>query len=163
MAWLAKQIVGCEVELIDINPRREATACALGVRFALPETASSDADLVIHASGSPAGLAVALRIAAFEATIVEMSWYGSQVVPVSLGEAFHARRLTLKSSQVGSLPPEQRARWDTRRRIRLALELLADPTLDALITGESDFDSLPDVMPQLASNPGDTIFHRIRY
>ena len=59
---------------------------ALGVRFAAPERATDDADLVIHASGSPAGLALALRVAGFEATIVEMSWYGDQVVPLPLGE-----------------------------------------------------------------------------
>ena len=56
---------------------------------------------MIHASGSPAGLELALDIAGFEATVVEMSWYGDQTVPIPLGEAFHARRLTLKSSQVG--------------------------------------------------------------
>ena len=57
----------------------------------------------------------------------------------------------------------QRARWDARRRLRLALSMLADPALDVLITGESAFDDLPRVMAQLAASPGDTIFHRIRY
>ena len=42
--------------------------------------APADADVVIHASGSPAGLELALRVAGFEATIVEMSWYGDQAV-----------------------------------------------------------------------------------
>ena len=92
-----------------------------------------------------------------------MSWYGDQIVPAPLGEAFHARRLTLKSSQVGAVPASQRARWDTRRRLQLALSMLADPALDALITGESAFDDLPRVMAQLSASPGDTIFHRIKY
>ena len=92
-----------------------------------------------------------------------MSWYGDQAVPLALGEAFHARRLTIKSSQVGSVAASQRARWDTRRRMQLALALLADPALDVLITGESDFEALPQVMAQLAAAPGDTLCHRIRY
>jgi 2-desacetyl-2-hydroxyethyl bacteriochlorophyllide A dehydrogenase len=163
VAWLASRIPGCDVELVDTNPRRALVASALGIRFAPPEHVRADADLVVHASGSPSGLAMALRIAAFEATIVEMSWYGAQPVPVALGEAFHARRLVLKSSQVGHVPPAQRARWDTRRRMALALSLLVEPSLDALISGESPFDALPDLMPTLTAHAGDTLCHRVRY
>ena len=163
VAWIAGRIAGCDVELVDVNPRRESIAGALGVRFAEPASAAEGADVVIHASGSASGLALALRLAAFEAVIVEMSWYGDQAVPVALGEGFHTRRLTLKSSQVGSVAATQRARWDTTRSMQLALSMLADPALDALITGESDFDALPEVMATLASAPGDTLCHRIRY
>jgi hypothetical protein len=85
------------------------------------------------------------------------------MVPLSLGHAFHSRRLTVKSSQVGSVAESQRSRWDTRRRMRLALQQLADPVLDALITGESPFEDLPAVMAKLASAPGNTLCHRIRY
>ena len=162
-AWIAGRLPGCEVELVDTNPARAPVARALGVRFAAPERAMQDADVVIHASGSAAGLALALRVAGFEAAIVEMSWYGNHVVPLPLGESFHTRRLTIKSSQVGSLAPSQRGRWDTRRRMQLALSMLVDPALDALITGESPFEALPQVMAQLASAPGETLCHRIRY
>jgi 2-desacetyl-2-hydroxyethyl bacteriochlorophyllide A dehydrogenase len=163
VAWLAGQMPGTDVELVDTNPRRASIARALGVRFAAPDQTREGADVVIHASGSPAGLDLALRVAGFEATVVEMSWYGNQVVPLTLGEGFHARRLTLRSSQVGTVAPSQRARWDTRRRMQLALSMLADPALDVLITGESAFDAMPQVMAQLASAPGDTLCHRIRY
>jgi 2-desacetyl-2-hydroxyethyl bacteriochlorophyllide A dehydrogenase len=162
-AWLAGRIVGCDVQLVDTNPRRATVAEALGVRFARPETASEGADVVIHSSGSPAGLELALRVAGFESTIAELSWYGDREVPVALGQAFHSRRLTLKSSQVGVVARSQRARWDARRRMRLALALLADPALDGLITGESDFEAMPRVMAEIASQPGDTLCHRIRY
>jgi 2-desacetyl-2-hydroxyethyl bacteriochlorophyllide A dehydrogenase len=162
-AWLTGRIEGCDVQLVDTNPRRAIIAQALGVRFARPETASEGADVVIHASGSPAGLELALRVAGFESTITELSWYGDREVPVALGQTFHSRRLTLKSSQVGTVARAQRARWDTRRRMRLALALLADPALDALITGESEFEAMPRVMAEIASQPGDTLCHRIRY
>ena len=163
VAWIAGRIHGCDVELVDINPRRESTARALGVRFAEPSSATREADVVVHASGSAAGLALALGLAAFEATIVELSWYGEGAVPVALGQAFHARRLTLKSSQVGHVAATHRARWDTARRMQLVLRMLADAALDVLITGESEFESLPVVMNELATAPGDTLCHRIRY
>jgi hypothetical protein len=163
VAWLAVRIAGCEVELVDINPRRAAVARALGIRFAEPAAAVQDADVVIHASGSPAGLELALRVAGFEATIVELSWFGDQTVSLPLGEAFHARRLTIAASQVGRVAASQRARWDTRRRMQLALSLLGDASLDVLITGESSFATLPAVMTTLATSPGETLCHRIRY
>lgn len=162
-AWLVGQIPGCTVELVDINPKRQAVAGALGVHFAQPDAATEDADVVIHASGSAAGLATALRVAGFEAVVAELSWYGDQQVQIALGQAFHSRRLTLRSSQVGHVARPQRARWSRARRMQLALALLADSSLDALLTGESDFDALPEVMAGLAARPGDTLCHCIRY
>lgn len=163
VAWLAGRMPGCRVELIDTNPHRAVVAQALGVTFAQSEEATPDADVVIHASGSPAGLAAAMRLAAFEARIVEMSWYGTRDVSLPLGEAFHARRLSIVSSQVGSVAASQRARWDHRRRMQLALGLLADAALDALLNEESEFDDLPSTMARLAASPGDTLCHVVRY
>jgi len=162
VAWLAGQLPGCDVDLVDINPQRGDVARALGVRFGAPGDVAAGADVVIHASGSPAGLDAALRVAGFESTIVELSWYGDCRAPIALGEAFHSRRLTIKSSQVGRVAASQRARWDARRRMRLALDLLADPALDVLITGESPFDALPDVMPEIVADPH-VICHLIKY
>jgi threonine dehydrogenase-like Zn-dependent dehydrogenase len=163
VAWLASRIPGCQVELVDVNQHRGHVAHALGVRFTHPDQLADGADVVIHASGTPEGLALALHAAGFEARVVELSWYGSGEVPVPLGGSFHSRRLTLMSSQVGSVASAQRSRWDTRRRMKLALDLLAHDELDALITGESRFDDLPAVMASLAAAPGDALCHRIRY
>lgn len=162
-AWLAGRIPGCDVELVDINPRRAAVAEALGVRFAQPDAARERADVVLHASGSSEGLALALRAAAFEATVVELSWYGDRVVTVPLGQAFHSQRLTLKSSQVGSVADSRRARWSHARRMELALALLAAPELDVLINSECRFEDLPRVMGELSRSPGDVIMHRVKY
>jgi len=162
-AWLAGQMPGCDVQLVDVNPKRADTARAFGVRFSGPMAVEGDADVVLHASGSADGLATALLVAGFEATIVELSWYGDRRVPVALGGSFHARRLTLTSSQVGHVAAAQRARWDTRRRMAFALSLLAHDELDVLITGESAFDDLPSAMATLSASPGDAICHRIRY
>jgi len=162
-AWLAAKIPGCTVQLVDINPTRAQVALALGVGFSGPMVAGEEADVVIHSSGSSDGLALALLIAGFESTVVELSWYGDKNIPIALGGSFHARRLTLKSSQVGHVARSQRPRWDTRRRMALALSLLAHDELDALITGESAFDDLPKTMERLAGGASDTICHCIRY
>jgi threonine dehydrogenase-like Zn-dependent dehydrogenase len=163
VARLAARIPGSRVELIDLNPRRAGVATALGAEFRRPEEATGDADIVVHASGSPAGLVTALDLAAFEATIVEMSWFGRHAVSLPLGEAFHARRLCLRSSQVGAVAASQRGRWSTRRRMEVALSLLDDAAVDTLITGESPFAELPATLARLAADPGDTICHRIVY
>jgi len=162
-AWLATRIPGSDVELIDINPERAATAKTLGVRFADPAHAQADADVVLHASGSAAGLALALRIAAFEATVLELSWYGARRVDVPLGAEFHSRRLTLKSSQVGSIADTRRARWTHRRRLELALSLLSDAALDCLINSEGHFRDLPQTMCELARSPSNALLHRVVY
>jgi threonine dehydrogenase-like Zn-dependent dehydrogenase len=161
-AWVASGIRGCPVELVDVDASRAAIAAAFNCRFATPEHAS-EADVIIHASGSPAGLAAALRIAGFEATVVDMSWYGDRHVPLPLGEAFHSRRLTLKSSQVGAIATSQRARWTHRRRMQLALSMLREPALDILITGECAFDELPEAMRRLAQSPAGALCQRVRY
>jgi threonine dehydrogenase-like Zn-dependent dehydrogenase len=163
VAWLAARMPGCDVQLVDLDAGRERVARALGVPFATPDRARGDADVVIHASGSGSGLELALRLAGFEATIVELSWYGVERPSMPLGEAFHARRLVLRSSQVGSVPPAQRGRWDRRRRLELALALAAEPALDVLITGECRFEDLPDVMPALLDGAGEVLCHRVRY
>jgi threonine dehydrogenase-like Zn-dependent dehydrogenase len=163
VGWLCRHTAGADVTMIDINPAREAVARALDLPFFTEPPGTADADLVIHASGQPEGLRSALGVAGVEATIVEASWYGSRSVPLPLGEAFHSRRLTIRSSQVGLLSPLQIPRWTHARRMALALDLLRDARCDALISGESTLEELPDVMAMLSLEPGDTLCHRIRY
>jgi len=163
VAYLAGRLPGADVELLDIDPARAEAAARLGVRFAAPEQARADRDLVVHASASPAGLRRALELAGLEATVLELSWYGDRTVGVPLGEAFHSRRLDLRSSQVGLVAPARRARRSTRDRLALALDLLTDPALDVLVTGESRFEELPDLLPRLAAGDLPAICHRLRY
>jgi threonine dehydrogenase-like Zn-dependent dehydrogenase len=163
VAWLAGRMPGTEVTLIDRLTARRELAQSLGVAFAEPEQALRDRDVVVHASGSEAGLALALDLAGNQASVIELSWYGRTRPAVPLGEAFHAHRLTLKSSQVGQLPPERQPRWTHARRMQLALRLLADPALDALVSGSSPFEAMPEVLPALLAEPGGALCHRIDY
>jgi threonine dehydrogenase-like Zn-dependent dehydrogenase len=163
VAAVVGRIPGVRVQLLDTDPSRAPVAAALGVEFALPSNATGNCDLVVHASATSAGLATSLELAAPDATVVELSWYGDRPVEVPLGEVFHPRRLVLRSSQVGSVAPARRDRRSRSERLALALELLADPSLDTLITGESDFADLPEVLPRLVSGELPAICHRIRY
>ncbi|RXS83953.1 zinc-binding alcohol dehydrogenase [Streptomyces sp. TM32] len=163
VAAVLARFPGVRLQLVDADPARAATAEALGVDFALPQDARGDCDLVVHASATERGLARSLELLAQEGTVIELSWYGDRQVSLPLGEAFHSRRLVVRSSQVGAVSPARRARRTFADRLALALDLLADPAFDALVTGESAFEDLPRVMPRLASGDLPALCHRIRY
>lgn len=160
--YLAAAIPGTEVTLVDRNPARDTLARRLGCRFAAPGAAPEECDVVVHASASAGGLATALGCAGFEAAVVEAKWYGDRTVEIGLGGAFHSKRLRLVGSQVGSVSPSRRARFDYRRRIETALALLSDPALDALLTGETAFAELPDAYLRILDDPR-TLMHSVRY
>lgn len=163
IASLAAKLPAARVELVDIDPRRATIAEALGCRFALPDAAAGDCDLVFHASGSEAGLATALGLAGFEAMVLELSWYGDKRIAAPLGEAFHHRRIRLQSSQVGEIATARRARRSRRDRLALALELLADPVYDRLISGQCRLAELPEAMARLAAAPDGALCQLVRY
>ncbi|WP_282703936.1 zinc-binding alcohol dehydrogenase [Streptomyces sp. CC219B] len=163
VAALLARFPGVRVQLVDADPARAKTAEALGVDFALPGEALGECDLVVHASATEQGLARSLELLTAEGTVVELSWYGDRQVSLPLGEAFHSRRLVIRSSQVGTVSPARRASRGYGDRLALALDLLADPALDALVTGESAFEELPEVMPGLASGAIPALCHRVRY
>lgn len=148
-AALLARIPGLAVTVVDLDPGRAGLAEALGARFAHPVEAPAGQELIIHASASAAGLQLALDRAGFEARIVEASWHGDRSVALPLGEAFHARRLTLLSTQVGAVAPAMRGRRTHAERLALALDLLDDPRLDALCAPVSRFEALPAALPGL--------------
>jgi hypothetical protein len=163
VAYLCGRIPGAEATLVDINPARAELAQALGVGFAKPETAEGDCDLVVHASGNPAGLGTALALAGEEATVLEMSWYGDAPVTAPLGGAFHSRRLRLISSQVGQIAPSHRPRWSHRRRLAAALTLLTDARLDALLAPPVLFQDLARRLPDILDAKNGILCQPIAY
>jgi threonine dehydrogenase-like Zn-dependent dehydrogenase len=163
VGWLCRQLPGTEVTMVDIEPSRATCADHLGLRFAAPAAAPRDCDLVFHASGAGAGLATALGLAGDEATVIEMSWYGCGAIDVPLGGAFHSRRLKLVASQVGRVAPSHRSRWTPRRRLSAALDLLADPRLDALIAPAVAFRDLPARLSDILLPESGVLCQRIDY
>jgi threonine dehydrogenase-like Zn-dependent dehydrogenase len=104
------------------------------VERVLDLTGGRGADVAIDTSGAPAALQTALDALAFEGTVVEASWFGETRVALDLGRAFHRKRLSIRSSQVSRLSPGLSGRWDKKRRIGLALELLHETRPSKYIT-----------------------------
>lgn len=155
-AWLCARIPATRVTLIDTNPSRAELARSLGVRFG---TQADDHDVVFEASGAAAGLRTALSLAATEARVVVLSWFGEGDVPAPLGAAFHPRRLQLRSSQVGRLPPSHAPRWTFVRRLETCLALLrqdalSEDVLGVLMDGETPLAHLPESLGSLLDRPG---------
>ncbi|WP_099867345.1 zinc-dependent alcohol dehydrogenase [Pararhizobium haloflavum] len=163
VAGIASDIPGTSVTVIDINAQRAAVAEALGARFARPEDARDDQDIVIHTSASEAGITTALGLAGTESTVVEASWYGNECPSLPLGQSFHSKRLVLRSSQVGMVSPTRRARWTHRRRLEAALALLRSDKYDAVITGEVRFDELTRRIGEILDPQADGLATAVSY
>jgi threonine dehydrogenase-like Zn-dependent dehydrogenase len=163
VGFLAAGLPGAKVTLVDVDLSRREIVNRLGPRFRKPIDAPEDADVVFHTSATATGLSCALSCAGEEARIVEMSWYGDTPVAAPLGLDFHARRLTLLSSQVGEVAPSRRPRWTRRRRLETALRLLADPRLDELLTEEVAFATLPAELPRLLAPGASGLATLVRY
>jgi threonine dehydrogenase-like Zn-dependent dehydrogenase len=161
VARILAGIPAARVQLVDIDPSRAGIADELGVEFVLPREARGDCDLVVHASASEQGLARALELLRPEGVCVELSWYGDRQVRVPLGEWFHSRRLTIRSSQVGTVSPNRPRTY--AQRLGVALDLLRDPGFDALVTSECPFEELPAVLPVLISREPSELCLRVRY
>ena len=163
VARLLSRIPAVQVTLVDVDAGRAGVAATLGADFALPSAAADGRDLVVHTSATSAGLQLSLDLLAPEGTVIDLSWYGDAEVSLSLGGAFHAGRLGIRSSQVGTVSPARSARRTTADRMALALDLLRDPAFDALVTEQSRFQELPAVMARLAAGTLPALCHTITY
>jgi threonine dehydrogenase-like Zn-dependent dehydrogenase len=163
VARLLAQIPGVEVTLVDVDATRAAVAAALGIAFATPDAAPRDRDSVVHSSGTGAGLRLSMELLRPEGEVLDLSWYGDTPVQLALGGAFHSRRLSIRASQVGRIAPARRGARSSADRLALALELLADPAYDSLLSGESGFAELPEVLATLSSGQLPALCHTIRY
>ncbi|MEM9027877.1 MAG: zinc-binding alcohol dehydrogenase [Pseudomonadota bacterium] len=162
-AYLASRMPGTDVTLIDVTDSRRDVAEHLRIKFATPSDIPGDADVVFHTSASEDGLRTAITAAGDEGRIVEVSWFATRDVGLTLGGAFHSRRLSLISSQVGRVPPHRRARWSNVRRLQTAISLLADPLLDVLVEQEIAFRDAPDLLPKALTESASELPPVIRY
>ena len=152
IAHILSRIAGTDVAVLDRDIQKRAAVEAIGARFVCDPL--SNVDIAVNASGNGAALATAIDAAGLEARIVEASWVGAGTTAVPLGGAFHSRRLSLVSSQVGRLPAHRAARWSTGRRLATALDLLADPRLDVLLTHSIALTDAPERLPALLAADG---------
>lgn len=163
VAALLRSFLLSRLQIVDADPGRKRLADALGVDFALPQDALADCDIVFHCSASEDGLARGMQLAGDDGRIVEMSWYADRSVSIPLGEDFHARRLSLRASQVGVVALARRHRRTKKDRLDLAVSLLRDPVFDVFLTGESSFEELPDVVKGLSEHRLEDLCHVISY
>jgi threonine dehydrogenase-like Zn-dependent dehydrogenase len=152
----------------DCYPLRREASLSLGVSAALdPDAAGfrervrkllpSGADLSIELSGSPAALEDAIALTGFGGRVVIGSWYGEKKVTLDLGGAFHRSRIRLVSSQVSTIAPELRGRWDKARRFEVAWEALKRIQPDKWITHRFPLDESKEAYRLLDENPQETI------
>jgi threonine dehydrogenase-like Zn-dependent dehydrogenase len=114
---------------------RRALAASLGVPAVAPEeVAEEEVALVIDASGNPDAPSMALDLLAHEGTLLVASWFGTKPVVLPLGGAFHRRRLTIRSTQVSTVPARLSATWTPSRRRLAAAALLPELPLAELCT-----------------------------
>lgn len=152
-AYLLARIPGVTVSVVDRDPARAALAKSFGAEFFAPDAAPGGQELIVHASASEAGLRLALDRAGFEGRILEASWFGDAEPVLPLGAGFHQKRLQLVSTQVGSVSPAMRGRRAYADRMALALSLLDDPRLDALVGPAVPFAELASSMTSLLDPP----------
>ena len=163
VARLLAGIPGVEVTLVDTErpgghrgrARRRVRRC--------PTRRRDDRDLVVHTSGTGAGLQLSLDLLGADGMVTDLCWYGDTPVELDLGGRFHSARLGVRASQVGEVAAARRGRRTRADRLRLALSLLDDPAYDALLTGESPFAELPEVMTRLASGSLPALCHTVTY
>ncbi len=119
-------------ELTTVDPyplRREASRQAGAHRALAPEDLAGStpfADISIEVSGSAQALQQALDLTRYHGKVVVGSWYGAKPVTLHLGTHFHRGRLRIVVSQVSTLDPSLRGRWDRQRRSALAWRLLSE-------------------------------------
>jgi len=101
------------------------------------------ADVVIEASGDASGLQLAIDAAAFQASVIVCSWYGTKPVSLDLGSRFHRQRLRLISSQVSQLDP--------------ARSLLGELMLGPLITHRIPFARAAEAYELVDQRPEETM------
>ena len=139
---------GARVVAAEPSGWRRDLAASLGIAASapgeLPDAARAAAahgvPVAIETSGDPQALAAALPLLAHEGTALVASWYGTKPVRLPLGGAFHRRRLTIRSTQVSTIPSALRAEWSVDRRRAEAWRLMGDLPLGALATHEVPFE-----------------------
>jgi 2-desacetyl-2-hydroxyethyl bacteriochlorophyllide A dehydrogenase len=142
---LLLQRAAARVIAADPIPDRREVAARLGVRAVAPEELPAllpprGVPLMVELSGAPRALSDGLALLAHEGTALVGSWYGAQPVPLPLGAAFHRRRLTIRATQVSTIPAWLTPRWDVPRRRRAARDLLDELPLSALPPTEIAFE-----------------------
>ena len=146
------QRAGAHVVGVEPAAWRREVAESVGVAAVAPDELHNALEpldqhrvpLAIEVSGNPAALADALGVVAHEGVVLVASWYGTKPVELPLGGDFHRRRISLRSSQVSTIPAALSSRWSPARRRQTTLRLLGELPLSVLTTHTFAFDTAPE-------------------
>jgi 2-desacetyl-2-hydroxyethyl bacteriochlorophyllide A dehydrogenase len=163
VARLLSFFPGVEVTITDNNPLKLSLAEKMEFDVQSPDNKSNAFDVAFHASGDPNGLQSAIDSVGFEGRVVELSWYGKKEVSLNLGGSFHSMRKKILSSQVSSIPPQFRSKWDFNKRKSLVFEFLARDVFDTHITHSYPFDDLVRVFDDLKTPPTEGLSYLVVY
>ncbi|MGH2775527.1 MAG: zinc-dependent alcohol dehydrogenase, partial [Actinomycetota bacterium] len=163
---------GATVLAADPLPWRRAVAQSFSLSSVDPLELKSHVDdltegrgtsLVVEVSGNPGALSDALELAAHEGTVLVASWFGIKPVSLPLGGAFHRRRLTLRSTQVSTIPARLAAEWTKKKRVEAALSLMKELPLDLLATHEFPLSQVSNAFHAVDSSTDGLIHAAINY
>ena len=163
---------GAEVIGSDPDGFRREVAESFGLRAVDPDglrasveaaTGGRGVGLCVEASGNPAALADALSLLAHEGVALVVSWYGTKAVSLPLGADFHRRRLSIRSTQVSTIPSALRATWNVERRRSVARQLLDELPVKLLATHEFSFHNAARAFEALDRGEPGLIHAALRY
>jgi threonine dehydrogenase-like Zn-dependent dehydrogenase len=124
LTGLLLQRAGWRPLIAEPQEWRRALASSVGVTTAAPtELVNEEVPLASMTSG----------------TLLIASWFGTKPVVLPLGGAFHRRRLTIRSTQVSTVPARQSGTWTRSRRRQETVALLTELPLAQLCTDVFDF------------------------
>ncbi len=142
VAQLAKRSGAAVVGVDPLAARRDLARSLAAVDLALDPAVGSaaeaikahtdgrGADVTIEVSGVAAALHEAIRATAYSARVVALGFFQGVPTGLALGDEFHHNRVSLISSQISGVAPEQSYRWDKPRLARTVMALQADGTLN---------------------------------
>ncbi|ARS91704.1 zinc-binding dehydrogenase [Natrarchaeobaculum aegyptiacum] len=158
---------------VDLHAKRRRLSERLGADRAIPpaedpaavltSTGDERADLTYELTGCPDALDDAIAATGYDGRVIVGSWYGRTPVSVDLGGRFHRDRIDVRSSQVSTIAPRHRGRYDRERRHEIAWNWLKRLDLEPLVTHRVPVESAGEAYRLLEERPEETLQVLVTY
>ena len=166
IAVIAAKRIDSQIVVIDRLDDRRETVERLGLRFLGPSDEieyRENFDCIFNTTASGEALQNAINLANFEGRIMEVSWYGNKPVELCLGGRFHSQRLSIISTQVGSVSKQMRPDVSPADRMQLAMAELLDARFDYLLEPPIAFKKLPEAIAGILGENKNALCQLISY
>lgn len=165
VTFVLQSVYDADPWLFEADAGRRGAIEALGwvPRLSAPsEIPRGEFAVCFHATGLGEGLQLAIDSVEFEGRVIELSWFGTRAVTLSLGGSFHYDRKRLIASQVSTIARVQR-HMSHRERLEHVLSILEDAALDRIISPVVPFADLPAFMSRLCRGNTGGLQHAVSY